>query len=265
MERIGVIYKWTNKVNGKSYIGQTVSESGRRRGHLTSKYKTPFHCALKKYGVENFDYTVLEYVNESKLSEREIYWIKYYDTYNTGYNLTEGGEGTRGFHYKMSEETKRKLSESKKRNPHIPWNKGKHGVYSEETLRKIGTVNREGRMTEEARKKISEAIKGRPSPMKGAKLSDETKKKISESVKISFEKNNVGEKLSKALKGKPSKRKGKHYGTNKIHSEVMKNKVHVNNGIVSKMINKECLDEYLNNGWVRGRIMKNTKDNCQGA
>ena len=135
MERIGVIYKWTNKINGKSYIGQTINEEFGKQDHIKGKYNSVIHKAIKKYGLKNFDYEVLEQIEESKLSEREIYWIEYFDTYNNGYNLTKGGEGTRGFRYKLTDEQKKKISESHK--GLIPWNKGKHGIYSEETLKKI--------------------------------------------------------------------------------------------------------------------------------
>jgi len=108
MERIGIIYKWTNKINGKSYIGQTINEEGRKKDHIRGKFNSIIHRAIKKYGLENFNYEVLEQIEESKLSEREIYWIKYFDTYNNGYNLTEGGEGTRGFSHGFTEEQKKR-------------------------------------------------------------------------------------------------------------------------------------------------------------
>lgn len=258
MERMGVIYKWTNKVNGKSYIGQTINEEGRKKDHINGRYKCYFHDAIKKYGLENFDYEVLEQIEESKLSEREIYWIKYFDTYNNGYNLTEGGEGTRGFSYKLTDEQKKKISESHK--GLIPWNKGKHGIYSEETLKKIAARDHSLCWTDELRKKQSEKLKGKPSPNKGKVTSKETKKKISESVKKTFKENNISEKLSKILKGKPSWNKGIKTGPRPDHSKTMKNKVHMNNGEISKMIDKELVEEYQNNGWVLGRIMKNKKN-----
>ena len=72
MERIGVIYKWTNKINGKSYIGQTINEEFGKQDHIKGKYNSVIHKAIKKYGLKNFDYEVLEQIEESKLSEREI-------------------------------------------------------------------------------------------------------------------------------------------------------------------------------------------------
>lgn len=255
MEKQGIIYKWTNLINGKSYIGQTLYEDIRKQQHINGKHNNLLYKAINKYGLDNFNYEVLEYVDdESKLSEREIYWISYFDSYKHGYNLTLGGEGTRGFSHTFTTEQIAKLSESHK--GIIPWNKGKTGIYSEEHKKKIGSRDHKACWTEELKKQQSEKLKGRTSPNKGKKLSDETKQKISESVKKSFAKNNTSQKLSIILKGKPSKRKGRHFGTNKIHSETMKNKVHVNNGEIAKMIDKELINEYLSNGWKLGRLMK---------
>ena len=90
---MGIIYKHTNKINGKSYIGQTVQTMEiRLKQHLKEKRNFAFISAIKKYGVENFTSEVIE-SNVENLDEREKYWIKYYDTYNNGYNMTEGGDG----------------------------------------------------------------------------------------------------------------------------------------------------------------------------
>jgi hypothetical protein len=50
---------------------------------------------MRKYGIENFDIKEIECVDNKELSEREMYWIKYYNTYYDGYNATKGGEGWR--------------------------------------------------------------------------------------------------------------------------------------------------------------------------
>jgi hypothetical protein len=52
---------------------------------------------FKKYGIDNFSFGVLEECTLDKLDEREIYWIKYYNSYNDGYNLTLGGQFQRSF------------------------------------------------------------------------------------------------------------------------------------------------------------------------
>lgn len=92
----GIIYKITNKVNGKSYIGQTrYTLEFRWRQHIHKKDNTYFHNAIRKYGPENFTLEVLEECSTSNLNEREIFYIAKYNTFKEGYNLTTGGDGNR--------------------------------------------------------------------------------------------------------------------------------------------------------------------------
>lgn len=95
------IYKITNKINGHSYIGQSVNIDKRIYAHKYSAqcpqahdYNTSIHQAMRKYGLENFEVEVLETLPEDKtlLNQREIYWIQFYNTYLDGYNETIGGE-----------------------------------------------------------------------------------------------------------------------------------------------------------------------------
>ena len=94
----GFIYKITNKVNGKSYIGQTVqSVKERFYQHCATKCSQAIlnmviHKAITKYGKSNFTIEVIEEVESANLNDRERYWIRYYDSYNNGYNSTEGGQ-----------------------------------------------------------------------------------------------------------------------------------------------------------------------------
>ena len=92
----GFIYKITNKVNGKSYIGQTrYTVEFRWRQHQHKKDNCYFHNAIHKYGVENFTVETIEECNVEDLNSREIFYIAKYDTFNNGYNLTIGGDGNR--------------------------------------------------------------------------------------------------------------------------------------------------------------------------
>ena len=96
---MGLIYKITNKINNKSYIGQTTQTLEKRwKKHLSQlNDNTYFHRAIKKYGINNFSKTILEdNISNEKLNEREIYWIAKEGTYidNGGYNLTIGGKNT---------------------------------------------------------------------------------------------------------------------------------------------------------------------------
>ncbi len=120
----GIIYKWTCNVNGKSYIGQTINEEKREKEfwNKNDAYTTKgsrIDCARKLYGLdkETWTKTILKRLwcrdgNEYKLKERLDYWEKYYinkyDTFNNGYNLTNGGETNKT----ISKQTKKKLSDA---------------------------------------------------------------------------------------------------------------------------------------------------------
>ena len=94
---MGYIYKITNNINGKCYIGKTERTIKIRWSEHTrlSRFKLdlPLYRALSKYGVNNFSVEEVENCDNSILDEREIYWIDYFDAYKTGYNCTGGGEG----------------------------------------------------------------------------------------------------------------------------------------------------------------------------
>ena len=92
----GIIYKITNKVNGKSYIGQTrYTIEFRWKQHIHKKDNTYFHNAIHKYGIENFSIEILEECNINDLNSKEIFYIAKYNTFDRGYNLTIGGDGNR--------------------------------------------------------------------------------------------------------------------------------------------------------------------------
>ena len=94
------IYKLTNKINGKVYIGQSKHIEKRLKEHVRKTYpgyhgpRNPITYALMKYGVENFDFSVVEECKFSELNEREIYYISLYksNTKNGGYNMTAGAD-----------------------------------------------------------------------------------------------------------------------------------------------------------------------------
>lgn len=94
----GFIYKITNRVNNKVYIGQThFTIEHRFKQHIKNfnieHRQQPLYKAFAKYGIENFSVEMVEEVECEKLNEREIYWIAYYDSFNKGYNATLGGDG----------------------------------------------------------------------------------------------------------------------------------------------------------------------------
>ena len=90
------IYKITKKENGKSYIGQS-NDIERRFSEHKTKIDIPIEIAIKKYGVDAFNFEVIEECSLDKLDEREKYWIAFYNTYKGfGYNCNEGGGNNRG-------------------------------------------------------------------------------------------------------------------------------------------------------------------------
>jgi group I intron endonuclease len=93
------IYKFTNIVNGHSYIGQSRNIETRKKKHLqfafnpnTPDYDGVFHRAIRKYGIENFQFEVLEECSCKCLNDREKYYIQQYNTLvPNGYNMVPGG------------------------------------------------------------------------------------------------------------------------------------------------------------------------------
>lgn len=207
------VYKHTNNLNNKIYIGITIQEPKKRwlngKGYQNNDY---FNKSITKYGWHNFSHEILyEHLTKEEAEQKEIELIAQYKSNQRefGYNIANGGNcvGT------VSEETKRKISESHKGT--LAWNKGLHiGVgennnfygkkHSEETKKKISIANK-GRkktleqiekvrnscknawrkkiengytMSEETRKKISDANKGRISTFKGHHHTKETKEKL---------------------------------------------------------------------------------------
>ena len=98
------IYIITCTKSNNSYVGQAKDIRKRLREHLeginyyikygTNNYRENIHLinAWKKYGENYFVFDILELCDKDKLNEREIYWIKYYDSFNNGYNMTSGGQ-----------------------------------------------------------------------------------------------------------------------------------------------------------------------------
>jgi len=111
------IYKITNKLNNKIYIGKSKEPFRRLAYHFfvaESKNQQLYalHYAIKKYGQENFYCEIIEKCQDEIICfEREKYWILYYKSNNRkiGYNLTEGGEGSSG--RPASKKTKLNLSQ----------------------------------------------------------------------------------------------------------------------------------------------------------
>ena len=182
------IYGIQNTVNNKWYIGQSVSISKRKLYHFWSlktgrHYNDYFQNSFKKHGRDAFSFFILEYVKQSQLDEREVYWIQ---TMNSlipnGYNLDSGGHNNH--HHSL--ETRQKIRFS-----NLGITKPGH-VITEEARRKISLANKGRRHTPETRNKMSASGKLK-------KLSAAHCAKIAESGKWSEERKTKQLKQIRAL------------------------------------------------------------------
>lgn len=90
------IYKITNNINGKSYIGQSKHIKRRWREHINGTEGSAISKAIKKYGAENFSFEIIERCSIDCLDDKEVYYIEKYNTFKEGYNMTVGGDGVKG-------------------------------------------------------------------------------------------------------------------------------------------------------------------------
>ena len=162
------IYMYINKINKKKYIGQTKNFNQRYATHKSNShnndhhsYNTPFYCAIRKYGIENFDVIILKenIKTQCLMNLYECYFINKYDTLannKKGYNLSNGGHNGNPYAGKTKEEI-------------------------EEIKRKMSEVRKGKTRSEEARRNISEGKKGEKNPNYGG-LSQEHKNNISKAM-----------------------------------------------------------------------------------
>jgi len=192
MKIFGIIYKVTNIVNGKIYIGQTIQTlKYRRNAHLIDKRNCYFHNALSKYGKKNFEWVILEHCSsKEELDEMEFHYIKQYKSNfkQYGYNMTLGGEGTLGIKRSKEYRLKQSIAQSGKTVPIEVRKKisrsmmgSKNHFYGKKhslETRQLISIKNKGKahpQTEEVKKKISQA-------KKGISRSPETIRKMSENT-----------------------------------------------------------------------------------
>lgn len=223
-----IIYKIINNVNSKSYIGKhqtvNINDNYFGSGKLLKK-------AIKKYGKKAFTKQILFiYETETEMNKKEKDLVsKNYISRKDIYNIGIGGEG--GPHFKgrkHSEETKKKISIKSKERPPI----------NAETRQKISISNKNRIVSDITRKKISQARKGQHN-------TPDTEFKKGKKPIIYKRTKEIRDNLSIIMKEKYSK----------IYSKLIWVK-NLKKGNCLR-INEELLQDYINKGYVRGRILKN--------
>lgn len=261
----GYIYKTTNLVNGKIYIGK-------KKGEFTDSYKGSgryIRNAFNKYGFDNFSVELIEYCETLDIqNQREQYWIKHYhDLGYTMYNISTGGDGGDTY-WQLSESDRqarlKKASESswfnhQPRECHIKaWN----------TRRKNGT----DKFSIEQRQKLSKSHLGKKRSAEsiqkglitrcGYRHSEETKLKIRQSNLGKTRSAETCERISEAASkrvGELNAFYGKHHSeeTRKLISEKCKDAVRgkkwMTNGTDSIRVNQEDIEMYISQGYKLGR------------
>lgn len=145
------IYVVENLVNGKMYVGQTIDLDRRRRSHFSPSSKCPYLAnAVKKYGRQNFDFTILEVLEDlEQANNREKHWVRKLGSLCPGgYNLREGGDAGG----KPSQETIEKIRLA---------NTGRK--QSAKTIDKRAEAHRGRKNTPETIEKMRQAAKNKPS------------------------------------------------------------------------------------------------------
>ena len=168
------IYKITNLLNNKSYIGQTINVDKRKKSHFylssvddDKKNISYIHRSIRKYGEENFIFDVIDECDSNMVDDLENYFILTLDTLAPhGYNLINSSKQYRI----VSLETRRKLQLK---------NIGKKS--SEETKRKISKAHLGKKISEKQKKHLSETRSGSQNPMYGKVPTEETREKLSKS------------------------------------------------------------------------------------
>lgn len=172
MDDVSGIYMIKNLINGRIYIGQSKHISERVKTHkkdLRNGYHHNEHLqnAYNKYGLDNFSFELVESCSIEDLDERERFWIEYYDSFESGYNLTSGGESNKI----ISGESRKKNSEAVK------------ALWQDPEIKEKWMASRNYKTGEEnpnfGRKHTKEACAKMSASRVGKKASEETKQKMS--------------------------------------------------------------------------------------
>ncbi|MFA6018562.1 MAG: NUMOD3 domain-containing DNA-binding protein [Patescibacteria group bacterium] len=216
------LYKITNVLNMKVYVGQTYDFAQRKAGHVYASKdvsnERPLYRSMRKHGTENFLFEVIEECTDDQVDDREKFWIAHYDSRNPekGYNLDPGGRG-------CSVEGRRRLSDALKGNTHC-----------------VGRV-----LSTETREKLSKAGKGTKKSWVA-----ERNKSLSAGETPFFGKHHSKEvkaKIGKANSVHQSGEGNSQFGSVWVLNQDLKQ---------CKKVKHTELRSYLEKGWERGRKMK---------
>ena len=181
-----IIYVIENKITGKRYVGQTVTTLNHRfrRGHLsearTGRRNAPLYNAIRKYGEDNFEASILEECTSSvKLNEREIHWIQKLNTIvPSGYNILKGGDSK-----VHAQETRDKISKTKRKQFNAGLISGFTGKHHSEKTRHLLAEKSKGNQNAKGYIRSEEYKEKQRIAHLGKKLSDEQKEKIGNSIR----------------------------------------------------------------------------------
>lgn len=219
------IYKITNLITKKIYIGQRCSDISPEKDFRYLGSGVVIGRSKKKHGIENFKKEIIEICEIAELDSKEVFWIKEFDSMNqkVGYNLCEGGNGPKGYKHSLeSIEANRKRNIGRKLSLETiekirVGNTGK--LLSKENIEGIRERNRGRIVSIETRCKISESNLGKEAWNKGVYCSEEVKQKI-RSTKTGVPSGRLGESCSEETKIKLKK-----YWTNEEIMVVQKQKL----------------------------------------
>lgn len=203
------VYMYKNKINGKIYVGKTNDLECRKKAHSRAEGSCPiFHRAIKKYGIDVFDFIVLgEFEQEIDVFSAERYYIDWFKTNVSkwgdkyGYNLTDGGDGISGYVVSQAQRDKQSKRMKLKYSNTIHPLKGK--VLTEETKNKLRQANLGKKLTDETKQKISLSLIGEKNHNFGKSFfhTKETKNKMS-LAKLGEKNHNFGKPMSNEQKAK---------------------------------------------------------------
>lgn len=190
---MGVVYRILNKINRKLYIGETMQANPNDRWmqHKRHAIKDEFGCralygAMKKYGIENFEFKILFFCFNEDVEKYEIEMIEKLNTIApNGYNILKGGKGGGFVGKKHSEETKKRLSESVKKRYENVNEREKMSIIIKNSMK--GVNIREKMMKSEKWKKAVEEKRVGAGGRIDKSISENIKEKIRESVKRYYE------------------------------------------------------------------------------